>query len=57
MWRSLPADKMHAAVHDRRVILDAVRARDPDSAAQAAEAHARAIRVRWRDLFGSQPRA
>ena len=52
-WRSLPVDKRHAAVHARRVILDAVRARDPAAAGQAAEAHARSIRVRWRELFGS----
>jgi DNA-binding GntR family transcriptional regulator len=55
-WRSLPIENMRAAVHDRRVILDAVRARNPAAAAQAAEAHAQAIRVRWRELFGGQPR-
>ena len=55
-WRSLPVDNMHAAVRDRRVILNAVRARDPAAAARAAEAHAQAIRVRWRELFGNQLR-
>jgi DNA-binding GntR family transcriptional regulator len=49
--RPLPADKMLAAVADRRAILEAVRARDPEAAAEAAGLHARAIRVRWRDMY------
>ncbi|MBK9945109.1 MAG: GntR family transcriptional regulator [Kouleothrix sp.] len=52
-WHTLPADKMRAAIHDRRVILAAVQARDPEAAAQAAEAHAQAARQRWRALFSS----
>ena len=47
----LPADKMHAAVENRRTILDAICAGDPELAAQAAQAHARAVRVRWREMY------
>ncbi len=50
-WRTLPADKMLAAVSDRRAILKAIRLRDPDSAAQASRQHAQAVRVRWRELY------
>jgi DNA-binding FadR family transcriptional regulator len=47
----LPPERMLAAVHDRRAILDAVRSGDAASAARAALAHAEAIRVRWRDHY------
>jgi DNA-binding GntR family transcriptional regulator len=47
----LPAERMLAAVHDRRAILEAVRSGDAASAARAAQVHAEAIRVRWRDLY------
>lgn len=47
----LPLDLMMAAVRDRRAILEAVRSGDPVAAADAARAHAAAIRVRWRDLY------
>lgn len=47
----LPAEKMQASVADRRHILQAIAAADPDRAAQAALAHAEAIRVRWREMY------
>lgn len=47
----LSPDKMHASVSDRRAILDAIGASDPEAAAEAARAHAAAIRVRWRELY------
>lgn len=47
----LPPENMQAAVDDRRAILAAVERGDPDEAAKAAEAHARAIRIRWRDRY------
>jgi DNA-binding FadR family transcriptional regulator len=53
-WQNLPADKMLAAVTDRRTILDAIRLRDPDAAARASHDHARAVRLRWRDLYKSE---
>jgi DNA-binding GntR family transcriptional regulator len=49
--QSLPAEKMLAAVADRYTILDAIRTGDPDAATRAAQAHARAIRVRWREMY------
>jgi DNA-binding GntR family transcriptional regulator len=49
--QSLPAEKMQAAVDDRRKILQAVANADPDAAAAAATNHGEAIRVRWRDLY------
>jgi DNA-binding GntR family transcriptional regulator len=48
---NLPAERMLAAVQDRRAILEAVRSSDADAAARAAQVHAEAIRVRWRDLY------
>lgn len=50
-WQVLPPDKLLAAINDRRAILDAIRARDPDLAAQRSLDHARAARLRWKDLF------
>ena len=50
-WQSLPAGNMQAAVDDRRTILAAVRIHDADGAAEASRAHARAIRLRWRELY------
>jgi DNA-binding GntR family transcriptional regulator len=47
----LPAERMLAAVQDRRAILEAVRSGDAAAAARAAQAHAEAIRVRWRDHY------
>jgi DNA-binding GntR family transcriptional regulator len=49
--QALPPDKMQASIDDRRAILDAIRAADPDAAAAAAEAHADAIRLRWREMY------
>jgi DNA-binding GntR family transcriptional regulator len=49
--QSLPAEKMQAAVDDRRKILQAVANADPEAAAAAATNHGEAIRVRWRDLY------
>jgi DNA-binding GntR family transcriptional regulator len=49
--QDIPEDKMQKAVANRRAILDAVRAHDPDAAAAAAIAHGESIRVRWRDLY------
>lgn len=51
----LPPDNMTAAVHDRRRILEAVRAGDADAAACAAEAHAESIRVRWKAFYAGEP--
>jgi DNA-binding GntR family transcriptional regulator len=51
--RPLPVDKMVAAVTDRRAILAAVRDRDPEAAAQAARAHTREIRIRWREMYAN----
>jgi len=53
-WHSLPAEKMLAAVTDRRTILDAIRLRDPDAASRASHDHATAVRVRWRELYKSE---
>ena len=50
----LPADKMLAAVEDRRTILQAVARADADAAAAAAAEHGEAIRVRWRDLYPAE---
>lgn len=50
-YPTLPADKMRAAVADRRTILDALRQHDAEAAAAASRAHARAIRERWADLY------
>lgn len=50
-WQALPAANMQAAVDDRRAILAAVRSHDPEAAAEASRAHARAIRLRWRELY------
>jgi DNA-binding GntR family transcriptional regulator len=47
----LPPERMLAAVQDRRAILAAVRSGDPEQAAGAAQKHAEAISVRWRDLY------
>jgi len=49
--QEIPVDKMRKAVANRRAILDAVRAHDPDAASAAAIAHGESIRVRWRDLY------
>lgn len=46
-----PADKMEAAVANRRAILDAVRTGDEDAAAQAARDHAGAIAARWGEFM------
>jgi DNA-binding GntR family transcriptional regulator len=51
----LPVANMQAAVDDRRAILDAIRSGDQDAAATAAERHAEAIRIRWRDLYADEP--
>ena len=50
-YPSLPVENMQAAVADRRAILEAVRAHDAEAAAEASRAHARAIRLRWRELY------
>jgi DNA-binding FadR family transcriptional regulator len=49
--QQLPTEKMLAAVQDRRRILDAVAAADPEAAATAAAEHGEAIRIRWRALY------
>lgn len=49
--RPISSDRMQAAVTDRRGILAAVRARDPEKATHAARSHARAVRDRWRDMY------
>jgi DNA-binding GntR family transcriptional regulator len=49
--QELPPEKMQAAVADRRRILEAVRASDPEAAAEAAHAHAKAIVERWGGLY------
>ncbi len=51
-WQELPAEKMLAAVTDRRAILEALRSHNADLAAQVARTHAQAVRQRWHDLFG-----
>jgi DNA-binding GntR family transcriptional regulator len=48
---TLPIENMHAAVVDRRNILDRVRAGDPEGAAEMSLAHAASIRTRWRELY------
>ena len=53
--KELPADKMLAAVDDRRKILEAVACADPEAAAAAAVAHGEAIRIRWRELYPEHP--
>lgn len=50
-YPTLPAEKMRAAVADRRTIMEAVRRRDSEAAADASRTHARAIRQRWADLY------
>jgi len=47
----LPSEKMHAAVADRRNILDCVRVGDADGAADMSLAHAASIRIRWCELY------
>lgn len=42
---------MHAAVNDRRAILDCVRVGDAEGAAAAAFAHAERIRTRWQRFY------
>jgi DNA-binding GntR family transcriptional regulator len=49
--KALPPEKMQASIDDRRAILDAIRSSDPAAAAAAAEAHAGAIRLRWREMY------
>ena len=49
--QTLSPENMQAAVDDRRALLDAVRSGDPAAASEAAEAHARSIRDRWRGLY------
>lgn len=49
--QSLPADKMLAAVADRRAMLDAIRAGDAEAATEAARAHAHAVQSRWREFY------
>ncbi len=49
--QDLAEDKMMASVNDRRTILAAVQSGDADAAAQAALAHADAIRERWHHLY------
>ena len=51
----LPADKMRAAVSDRRTILRAVQSGDADAAASAAQHHAAEIRMRWREMYPAEP--
>lgn len=48
---ALPEDKMRAAVHDRRSILQAVQSGDQKAAAAAAQVHAAEIRMRWREMY------
>lgn len=50
----LSPDNMRASVNDRRSILDAVQAGDPDRAAKAAEEHGESIRIRWRDHYPNE---
>ncbi len=47
----LSSENMHAAVGDRRRILDRVRAGDPEGAAEASLAHADGIRKRWHQHY------
>lgn len=49
--QQLSPQNMRASVHDRRAILEAIQSGDPDRAAQAAEQHGEAIRIRWRDHY------
>lgn len=49
--RTLPEDKMRAAVDDRRSILQAVQRGDGDAAVHAAQHHAAEIRMRWREMY------
>ena len=50
-WRTLPADKMLAAVSDRWAILNAIRLRDPQSAAQASLDSILRPSARQRELY------
>jgi len=47
----IPEEKLRGAINDRRTILSWVRAGDASAAEQAAQAHAQAVRTRWRELL------
>lgn len=48
---TLSPENMHAAVADRRRILDRVRDGDAEGAAEAAFLHAEGIRTRWHQMY------
>lgn len=47
----LSPERMEGAIRDRRRIFEALEARDSEGVVRAAEAHARAVRSRWHDLY------
>jgi DNA-binding GntR family transcriptional regulator len=52
----LSPENMHAAVDDRRNILERIHAGDPEGAAELSLAHAERIRLRWRQWYPDKRR-